>query len=148
MDRLFEELARWYDVQKGVRGPVSDDGADFKTMQLAGGEKSPVGYGPPSSIRMSYSIVEWAKEEKNHQVWKKMMEASQGQLTVDAFESTDFEMADFALYRIGQPSVAKLRRFGFNGFVDTIESTFEMYQEMARMGILPAPRVEAAEPMI
>ncbi|KAI7341453.1 hypothetical protein KC315_g66 [Hortaea werneckii] len=149
MDRLFEELARWYAVEKGVRGPVSDDPADFKTVQLAGGEKAPLGYGPPSKIRMSSSVVEWTKDEANRRAWKGIMDASRGQLNVDVFESgLDFEMADFGLYRIGQPSVAKLRRFGFNGFVDTMESTFEMYQEMARMGILPAPRVEAARPMI
>ncbi|OTA25212.1 hypothetical protein BTJ68_13836 [Hortaea werneckii EXF-2000] len=149
MDRLFEELARWYAVQKGVRGPVSDDEADFKTVELAGGENAPLGYGPPSKIRLSSSVVEWTKDEANRQAWKRIMDASRGQLTVDVFESgLDFEMADFGLYRIGQPSVAKLRRFGFNGFVDTMESTFEMFQEMARMGILPAPRVEAARPMI
>ncbi|KAI7205411.1 hypothetical protein KC316_g264 [Hortaea werneckii] len=149
MDRLFEELARWYAVQKGVRGPVSDDAPDFKTVELAGGKNAPLGYGPPAKISMSSSVVKWTKDEANRQAWKKIMDASQGQLSVDVFESgLDFEMADFGLYRIGQPSVAKLRRFGFNGFVDTMESTFEMYQEMARMGILPAPRVEAARPMI
>lgn len=68
---------------------------------------------------------------------------------MDVFEAgLDFEMADFVFYKIGQPSVAKLRRFGFNGFVDTIESVFEMYQDMAKLGILPTPQVDAARPMI
>jgi len=41
-----------------------------------------------------------------------------------------------------------LRRFGFNGFVDTMESVFEVYQDMAKMGVIPAPIVNAANPMI
>lgn len=77
------------------------------------------------------------------------MEKSSGKVKVDVFEAgIDTEMADFVVYRIGVPSVAKLRRFGFNGFVDTMESVFEMYQEMAQMGVLAAPRVNSANPMI
>jgi hypothetical protein len=77
------------------------------------------------------------------------MEKSGGKVKVDVFESgLDSDMADFVFYRIGQPSVAKLRRFGFNGFVDTMESVFEMFQDMAKMGIIPAPIVDAAKPMI
>ena len=77
------------------------------------------------------------------------MDKSEGQVIVNVFD-TGFgaDMADFVFYKIGQPSEAKLRRFGFNGFVDTMESVFEMYQDMAKMGVIPAPVVEAAQPMI
>jgi hypothetical protein len=77
------------------------------------------------------------------------MDKSGGQVNVNVFESGfGQDMADFVYYQIGQPSVAKLRRFGFNGFVDTMESVFEVYQDMAKMGVIPAPIVEAAKPMI
>ena len=77
------------------------------------------------------------------------MEESNGELRVNIFQSgMDVFMGDFAYYKIGQPSSAKLRRFGFNGFVDSMESVFEMYQDMAKMGVIAGPKVESANPMI
>lgn len=147
-DRFYEELARWYGVDKGVKGPVEDD-ARYQSIELAGGKDCPLGYGPPPAVKISSSFADWAKDEANAKAWKWIMEASGGQVKMDVFEAgLDFEMADFVFYKIGQPSVAKLRRFGFNGFVDTIESVFEMYQDMAKLGILPTPQVDAARPMI
>lgn len=147
-DRFYEELARWYGVEKGVKGPVEDE-ARYQSIELAGGKDCPLGYGPPPTVKISSSFVDWAKDEANAKAWKRIMEASGGQVKMDVFEAgLDFEMADFVFYKIGQPSVAKLRRFGFNGFVDTIESVFEMYQDMAKLGILPTPQVDAARPMI
>lgn len=148
-DRLFEELARWYNVTKGVEGPSLDD-SKFKMIELAGGEDSPLGYGPPSSIRLSRPLAEWAEEEANAKVWKQIMEASSGQTVVDHFEiSKDtFIMGDFNFIRIGPMSHVKLRKFGFNGFVDSLESIFEMYEDMAVLGHLPPPAVQAARPLI
>ena len=81
--------------------------------------------------------------------WKQIMEESNGELRINIFQSgMDVFMGDFAYYKIGQPSSAKLRRFGFNGFVDSMESVFEMYQDMAKMGVIPGPKVESANPMI
>jgi hypothetical protein len=146
-NRFYPELARWYGV-KDVEGPELDD-SKFKALELAGGKDSPLGYGPPPAIRLSGSFDEWSKDEANSRAWNQIMEKSGGKVNVDVFESgLDIEMADFVFYKIGQPSVAKLRRFGFNGFVDTMESVFEMFQDMAKMGIIPAPIVDAAKPMI
>jgi nucleoside-diphosphate-sugar epimerase len=146
-NRFYSELARWYGV-KDVKGPELDD-SKFKSLELAGGKDSPLGYGPPPAIRLCGSFAEWAKDDANSRAWKQIMEKSGGGVKVDVFESgLDSDMADFVFYRIGQPSVAKLRRFGFNGFVDTMESVFEMFQDMAKMGIIPAPIVDAAKPMI
>lgn len=147
-NRFYPELARWYGVEQGIEGPELDD-SKFQDIKLAGGKDSPLGYGPPPAIRLSRTFADWGNKEANTHCWKKIMEKSGGQLNVDVFEKGfGADMADFVFYKIGQPSVAKLRRFGFNGFVDTMESVFEMYQDMAKMGILPAPKVDAAKPMI
>ncbi|KAI7181092.1 hypothetical protein KC316_g8923 [Hortaea werneckii] len=149
-DRFFEELARWYGVEKGIEGPELDN-TKFKSFQLAGGKDAPLGYGPPPAIRLSRTLVEWSEEPANHEVWKTAMESSQGKLKMDPFDQSkrgDVFSGDWAFYKIGQPSVAKLRRFGFNGFVDTMESVFEMYQDMAKLGIIPVPCVDAAKPMV
>jgi nucleoside-diphosphate-sugar epimerase len=148
-DRFFEELARWYGAP-GIEGPELDD-SKFNDVVLKGGKEAPLGYGPPTKIRISRSLMEWSKEASNLETWKKMMDNSNGKLKVDVFEEGgmgNFDMADFVYYKIGQPSSAKFRRFGFSGFVDTMESVFEMYQDLAKMGVIPAPKVEAARPMI
>lgn len=149
-DRFFEELARWYSVEKGIEGPELDDNK-FHTIQLAGGKDSPLGYGSPPSIKISRTLAEWSEDPENQQAWRKLMEASGGKLKVDPFEQskgTDLFFGDWAFYKIGQPSVAKLRRFGFSGFVDTVESVFEMYKDMAQMGIVPPPNVDDARSSI
>ena len=147
-DRFFSELVRWYGVARGVVGPELDE-PKFREITLAGGADCPLGYGPPVSIRLSRSFKDWAQDDANRRSWRTIMEKSAGEVNVDVFEAgIDTEMADFLVYKIGVPSVAKLRRFGFNGFVDTMESVFEIYQEMAQMGVLVAPRVESANPMI
>ena len=149
-DRFFEELVRWYGVEAGVRGP--ELGVDkLETMEFAGGEDSPLGYGPPTTFKMSPArrLGDWAQQPINAQTWQDIMRDSKGEVKVNVFKSgLDMTMAEFAYYKVGQPSMAKLRRFGFTGFVDTIESVFEMYGDLARMGVIPAPRVEAAMPMV
>lgn len=59
----------------------------------------------------------------------------------------DIFMGDFAYFKIAQPSFAKLRRFGFCGSVN-LGSVFEMYKDMAKLGVIPSPKVEAARPII
>lgn len=148
-DRFFEELVRWFNVTKGVDGPSLDD-PKFKTIELSGGKDSPLGYGPASSIRVSRALADWAEEEANATAWKQIMEVSNGRVDVKHFEKSKdaLIMGDFTFYRIGQTSQVKVRKFGFNGFVDSLESTFEMYQEMAVLGHLPPPAVHAARPLI
>jgi hypothetical protein len=108
-----------------------------------------LGYGPPPAIKHSRTLADWSQDPSNEAAWKQLMEESNGELKINIFQSgMDVFMGDFAYYKIGQPSSAKLRRFGFNGFVDSMESVFEMYQDMARMGVIPGPRVESANPMI
>jgi len=78
------------------------------------------------------------------------MKQSKGQLKKNLFEG-DFQdvfMGDFAFLPFGTLSMNKVRRFGFSGFVDTLESIFEMFQEMGKLGILPPMQVDAARPLV
>ncbi|KAK4502938.1 hypothetical protein PRZ48_006365 [Zasmidium cellare] len=148
-DRFWHELARWYGVQKGIEGPELDE-SKFKSIELAGGADSPLGYGPPLYIKLSRTIKEWSVDPKNHAQWEKIMLASKGKITANPFDQAGgdlFEQGDFLMAH-PQPSIAKTRRYGFTGFVDTMESIFEMYQDMAQMGVIPAPLVDAAKPMV
>lgn len=42
----------------------------------------------------------------------------------------------------------KARRYGFCGFVDTLESIFELFQGMEKLGTLPLMKVQAAQPQV
>lgn len=78
------------------------------------------------------------------------MEASGGKVKTDPFEDVEenFIMADAAHATFGCMSMNKARRLGWNGFVDTVESLYMMFDEMAKMGLLPGMKVEGARPLV
>ena len=78
------------------------------------------------------------------------MAASGGQLTQDPFTDVEanFAFGDATLLVAPSLSMNKARRLGWTGFVDTRESIFEMYSEMARLGMLPPIKVPEAKPLL
>lgn len=147
-DRFFHELGRWYGI-KDISGPENDDSM-YKVKSFAGGKDAPLGYGPPLNLRLSHPLVEWAERPSTSKAWEEMMEQSDGQLKKNLFEGNfqDLFIGDFAFLPFGTLSMNKTRRFGFCGFVDTLESIFEMFQEMGKLGLLPPMQVDAARPLI
>jgi len=141
-------LGRWYGIDD-VRGPDGDD-SKYEIQELAGDKDAPLGYGPPLSMRLSRPLVKWAKEPATAKAWENMMKESNGQLKKNMFDdkSQDMFMGDYAFLPFGTLAMNKARRFGFCGFVDTLESIFEMFQEMEKLGSLPPMVVDAARPLI
>ncbi|RDW63746.1 hypothetical protein BP6252_11291 [Coleophoma cylindrospora] len=148
-DRLYEELARWFGVEKGVVGPEEDE-TKFKELAGRNGIDTPMGYGPPTKSRMTFIFVDWAKEPDNIQAWKTVMSQSKQQLTFDPFEDAEsnFTFGDAAFMKMSTLCLNKARRLGWCGFVDTMESIFEAYQEMGILGIVPAMQTAHARPLI
>ena len=147
-DRFFHELGRWYGIDD-IRGPEEDE-CKYEVKRFAGGKDAPLGYGPPLTLRLSHPLVKWAEDPATSKAWEEMMKQSKGQLKKNLFEG-DFQdvfMGDFAFLPFGTLSMNKVRRFGFSGFVDTLESIFEMFQEMGKLGILPPMQVDAARPLV
>ncbi|KAF2166866.1 hypothetical protein M409DRAFT_66415 [Zasmidium cellare ATCC 36951] len=145
-DRFFGELGRWYGA-KGVEGPSEA----FEVMVAGkGGEDAPMGYGPPVEHRYSFKLVDWAKENENRAVWEEMMRESAGRLTFNPFDDPEenFQMGDAVLIPMATLNMNKARRMGWTGYVDTIESIFEMYRENARLGLLPEMVVDEPRPLI
>ena len=148
-DRFFHELARWYGVD-GICGPEKEE-SKYHEIKMAGGNEAPIGYGPPLVLRRSSTLVQWAEDPKVKDDWEEMMKQSNGQMKENVFDGKYKDlcmMGDFALLPFGTLSMNKVRRFGFCGFVDTLESIFETYQEMAKLGILPVMKVDAARPLV
>ncbi|WYZ35757.1 hypothetical protein EsH8_X_000404 [Colletotrichum jinshuiense] len=145
-ERFFHELARWYGA-KGVIPPPEDE-SNLRTSEGKRGKETPLGYGPPLSSKQNFTLREWAHEEKNAAIWREIMDESGGKITQDPFEDPDsFFIGDFAYLRFGSMCLNKARRFGWTGFVDTMESIFEMYREMGELGVLPKMKVQSARPL-
>lgn len=149
-DRFFHELARWYDVKAGVIGPDEEPSHYRQSMALNGGREAPLGYGPPLPLKQTFRLLDWARKPTNQAAWEDMKQKSKGQLRAGAFDEPidDNFMGDYAYLPIGQLSRNKVQRFGFCGFVDTLESTLEMFHEMAQLGMLPPPKVKEAYPLV
>lgn len=147
-DRFYHELTRWFGVDKGVTAPP-EDGSKYQEMTGRAGKDTPMGYGPPTKIRASFTLSGWAREEANQKAWKELMSQSGGKLTHNPF--TDIE-ANFscgdAAWTTAMLSINKARLLGFTGFVDTMESVFEMYREMEDLGMVPAMKVDKPKPHI
>ncbi|KAJ4983195.1 nad dependent epimerase dehydratase family protein [Stagonosporopsis vannaccii] len=147
-DRFFHELARWYGVAE-VQGPELDE-SKLQTTMLAGGKDAPLGYGPPTRLRHSFTLAQWASDHSVKEAWEEIMANSSGKVTENPWDGNlkEFFMGDFAYLPFGTPSMNKARRYGFCGFVDTLESVFEMFQEMEKLGTLPPMVVNAAQPQV
>ncbi|KAK7423381.1 hypothetical protein QQZ08_009058 [Neonectria magnoliae] len=148
-DRFFEEVARWFGVEKGVVGP--EEGKDkFTVKEFAGGKDAPLGYGPPTKLSTIFTLQEWFEDPTNKAEWKKIMAESAGRVTYDVSEgdASIAMMGDFAYLTFGTLSMNKARKHGWTGHVDFLESIFEMYQEMAFFGMLPSMEVTEPRPLV
>lgn len=148
-DRFFEELARWWGVKKGVVGP-EDDESKYQEIVGKGGKDTPMGYGPPTVHKVTFTFVEWAQKPENQKAWKEIMSNSNGQVTDNPFDNPEenFQMGDGVLMRMGAMNMNKARRLGWTGYVDTIESIFEMYRENAKLGLIPEMVVQEPRPLV
>ncbi|OAP65517.1 hypothetical protein AYL99_01489 [Fonsecaea erecta] len=148
-DRFYEELTRWFGVEKGVH-PPEEDLSKFHVIKGRGGKGSPMGYGPPPTFHTLFSLVTWASEPANQEAWQQLMKASGGQLTDNPFKDpqANFEFGDAAFMKFGSLCMNKARRLGWTGFVDTMEALFEMYSEMGDLGMVPRMKVDKAKPLV
>ena len=109
-----------------------------------------MGYGPPVKHQYTFRLVDWAKQAENKSAWEAIMEESNGKVTSNPFDDPEenFQMGDAVLIPLATLNMNKARRLGWTGYVDTIESIFEMYVENAKLGLLPDMVVEEARPLI
>lgn len=78
------------------------------------------------------------------------MKDSGGQLSYDPFKDIEanFTFGDAALRKMSSLCMNKARRLGWTGFVDSIESVFEMYSEMNQLGMVPRMHVDKPKPLV
>ncbi|KAK7409527.1 hypothetical protein QQX98_008311 [Neonectria punicea] len=148
-DRFYERLVKWFGVRQGAKVPDGNESYDNVTV-LSGGKDSPLGYGPPSTIKTTFNWAEWFRDPSNKASWEEIMRQSHGRVTTNVFDLIDPDTAlvHYGTVEVGTLAQNKARLFGFSGFVDSLESIFEMYQEYVDAGILPQLEVMKAGPLI
>ena len=106
-------------------------------------------YGPPLLWRSTFTLVDWASASSNKEAWQRLMATSRGQLTSNPFDDSvaNFAFGDAAFRKISSLCMNKARLVGWTGFADTREVLFEMYSEMAELGVLPRMKVAKARPL-
>ncbi|KAK4168164.1 Iridoid synthase [Cladorrhinum sp. PSN259] len=139
--RAWEMLGRWYGVD--WCHPV-DDEDKYRSVTMAG--QSPRGYGPQQSFKSTFSLLEWSLQPEVEAAWKEV--AAQHDLVLDPFDdryrARIFSFADSAL--VGDApmttSIAKARKSGFFGTVDSYQSIFQTFHDLARLKLIVAPAVD------
>lgn len=90
-------------------------------------------------MRFTFRLVDWASSSEVRQAWKELSEKHS--LTGDPFQNIEgtFMLADFAL--LGpfnfSFSLNKVRKFGWNAFVDSAECIRQVIDEFAEMKMVP-----------
>jgi hypothetical protein len=100
--------------------------------------------------RTTFKLVDWANKPENRAAWLELIEQSGGQLTQDPFADVEanFAFGDQAFRKVPSMCMNKARRLGWTGFVDTIESLFEIYTEFGDLGMLPRLKVSEPRPFV
>ncbi|KFY76024.1 hypothetical protein V499_04141 [Pseudogymnoascus sp. VKM F-103] len=133
--KFWPLLASWY----GLDYIRPDDEGKYKDLILPH-NPPPRGYGPPGKIRYRFSLTEWAKQPEVTQAWKDI--AQQNDLSVKELHDVDriFGFTDFAM-SVSWPgaslSMAKARKLGWHGYVDSNESVREVLLDFEKLGMIP-----------
>lgn len=133
-ERFFDRLSVWYGA-KGVECPTNE--GLQSPLQFSAGKDSPLGYGPALDLPLRFMLIDWAKSPSNNLAWEELMEKHELKVNPFREDLLLYFFGDFAYLRFGTISNVKARKYGFTGCVDTLDSLFEMYTDMAQLGLLP-----------
>jgi hypothetical protein len=143
-------LARWFGVGEGVVEPVGEQ-EEYEALKFEGGKEAPMGHGPVLVLRRAETPFHWAEKSGAKEMWEKMRSKSNGRLRTNVFERDTRDlliMANFTYLTLGTLPVKNVRKFGFCGFVNMLESIFGSFEKMARLGILPPMQVNATRLLV
>ncbi|EXJ60527.1 hypothetical protein A1O7_04680 [Cladophialophora yegresii CBS 114405] len=137
---FWPRLAGWYGV--AWKGP--DEGAKYVERVT---RFNPRGYGGKGVSRRRFTFVEWAGRKDVADAWREM--AQRDGLVQKDLKDMDvervFSFLDGTVCRAAPLifSSDKARKLGWHGFVDTSESLLEVFDDLAKLRMIPpVPKVE------
>ncbi|ETS78307.1 hypothetical protein PFICI_10369 [Pestalotiopsis fici W106-1] len=137
---FWPHLAGWYGLE--WRGP--DDKAEFHEIHT---RFNPRGYGPSGVVRTTFTFVEWAKRPEVQKAWKRL--AEKHDLSQKELKDVDrvFGFLDGSVSRAGSlmMSMAKSRKLGWHGTVDTTESFLAVFEDLVNIKMIPpVPKINVS----
>lgn len=131
-EAFWPKLASWYQID--YAGPQDD--ASFTVRETP---HNPRGYGGPGRIAKIFLLTEWVKRSEVQAAWKRL--AEKHDLRQKELIDTDrvFAFLDGTLARSGSMmmSMDKSKKLGWHGFVDSSESMKAVFQDLARIRMIP-----------
>ncbi|KAJ5442513.1 hypothetical protein N7445_005520 [Penicillium cf. griseofulvum] len=133
--KFWPKLAERF--QMPWKGPDTSDDASYETVTMP--YDAPRGYGPPGLFRFRFRLATWAKTAEVQKAWAEIAEKEglyEKELRdIDrVFGFTDFALAmNFPISLI----MAKAKKLGYFGFVDSTESILRVVEEFVDLRMLP-----------
>lgn len=99
----------------------------------------PRGFGPPGRLRYRFTLTEWAKRPDVQRAWEEIAETHQlcNKELADIDRVFGFTDAAMTWSHPINFSMAKAKKFGFFGSVDSNESIFRVLQEFVDLKMIP-----------
>ncbi|KAJ9650312.1 hypothetical protein H2198_010378 [Neophaeococcomyces mojaviensis] len=135
---FWPRLAGWYGID--WLGPQDD--AQYTMRETP---HNPRGYGGKGVSGRTFTMIDWAKQSKVQEAWKKI--AQQHELSVKELADVEriFGFLDGSLCRSSPLmfSMDKARKMGWHGFTDTNESLLDVFDDFAKIKMIPpVPKVK------
>lgn len=129
----WPKIARWYGI--GWEGPSGDEtGMEVRETRF---DPPPRGYGGRGIVRRKFSMVEWAKRPEVQKAWEELRKEHD----LAELKEVDrvFAFLDGTLVRAGALlySSDKARKLGWFGFVDSSEAILEVFEDLAKIKMIP-----------
>ncbi|KAJ9611628.1 hypothetical protein H2200_004812 [Cladophialophora chaetospira] len=130
--KLWPILASWF----GLEWLPPKEDVNYHEVELP---FVPRGYGPKGKLRSTFSFIDWAKEPATRQAWVDLKH--EHELNTEPLQDPEktFAFLQFALELTWswQTSMNKARKFGWHGYVDSVESMRAVFEKFTEMKMIP-----------
>ena len=133
-ENSWPRLADWFGVS--YVGPDTAPSTEFTSITIGNG---PRGYGPSRQMRMKFSLIDWAKSDRVRKAWAELVERHG---LVDKWSQQPEKIYISLDGTLGMPfqltfGTSKARKCGWHGAVDSNESLYEVFGELAAIKMIP-----------